>query len=215
MYSKNEGRMNVIGLVSVYDLLGLIDILDVEFIVDCGKVGKGDDVKIYPAIKPISYKLLNGSDIHVSFGIDYGYEERCTDLVYPRRVIPFFSVKHKWDEKKNEAKVSCLSLYIRNMRRLTIRISDNSKYGIKHSTVLKPCRDFPLDVWVQFIDLYRDAIIRKLKKDKWLMPVSEYEDIAFNRWWAYDDEVVFDDADVRSYVKKLGSNKPSCMGWLD
>ena len=45
--------------------------------------------------------------------------------------------------------------------------------------------------------------------------MSEYEDIAFNRWWAYEDEVVFDDADVSSYVKKLGSNKPSCMGWLD
>ena len=214
MYSKNEGKMNVIGLVSVYDLLGLIDILDVEFIVDCGKVGKGDDVKIYPAIKPVNYKLLNGSEIHVSFGIDYGYEERCTDLVYPRRVIPFFSVKHKWNEKKNEAKVSCLSLYIRNLKRLTIRISDNSEDGIKHSTVLKPCRDFPLDVWVQFIELYQNAISRKLKKTERLISVYEYEDTASYRWRDYEDEAVFDADDI-SYVKKLGSNKPSNIGWLD
>lgn len=209
-----DSRMNVIGLMSVYDLLDLIENWDIEFIVDCGRTNKGDSVKIYTAIKPVDYTLLSGEVVHVSFGIDYGYEERITDLLYPCRVIPYFSVKHKWDEKKNEAKVSCLSLYIKNLRRLTIRITDKNSGGIQFSTILKPCRDFPIHVWAKFIDVFRNSITKKLKQMKWLLPMSEYEGIARDRFNSRKDKVILD-ASAIAYVKRLGSNIPPCAGWLD
>ena len=209
-----DSRMNVIGLISVYDLMDLICDWDIEYIVDCGRTDKGDSIKIYTAIKPVDYTLISGEVVHVSFGIDYGYEERITDLLYPCRVIPYFSVKHKWDEEKNKATVSCLKLYIKNLRRFTIRITDKNKGGIQFSTILKPCRDFPIHVWSKFIYVFRNSVTDKLKQIDRLLPMSEYEEIARKRFDTRRDKVILD-ADAISYVKKLGSNIPPCAGWLD
>lgn len=211
---ENDSRMNVIGLISVHDLLDLIEDWDIEYIVNCGRTDKGDSVKIYTAIKPVDYTLLSGEVVHVSFGIDYGYEERITDLLYPCRVIPYFSVKHKWDEKKNEAKVSCLKLYIKNLRRLTIRVTDKNRGGVQFSTILKPCRDFPIHVWAKFIYVFRNSLTKKLKQTERLLSIPEYVEIAQERFDSRKDKVILD-ASAIAYVKRLGSNIPPCAGWLD
>lgn len=211
MYVNKDSRMNVIGLASIFDLLSLIDNLQIEWLVDCGT--NGDVVEVYPAIAPATYTLLTGEVLAVSFGLDNGFEERFTDLHYPKKVIPLFSVKHKWGKRKHEAKVTCFEWNLMNMDRFIIKVEDAND-GVGNVTVLKPARDFYGAFYDTFLDLFKSSICRKLKQTERIITESEYENFASDRWKDYEDTLVVDENSV-SFVKGLGHYKPSHLGWLD
>lgn len=209
MSIKNDSRMNVIGLASVYDLLELIGNLKVEWMVDCGT--NGDVVNVYPAIAPARYTLCSGELLDVSFGLDNGYKERFTDLHYPKKAIPFFSVKHKWGKRK--AKVTHFEWNLKNLSRFIIKVEDEND-GVRSPTVLKPARDFYGSIYDKFLDLFKYSICSNLAQTKRIIPESEYEEIASGRWKNYVDLLVVDNESI-PFVKGLGHYKPSHLGWLD
>lgn len=212
MYVRTDSRLNVIGLASVYDIFGLIENLHIEWMVDCGK--NGDAVEVYPAIAPVTYPLLTGEVLAVSFGLDNGYEERFTDLHYPKKVIPLFSVKHKWGKRKHEAKVTCFEWNLMNMDRFIIKVEDDNKAGVDSPMVLKPARDFYCALYDKFLDAFKRSICRKLKQTERIIAESEYEKIASDRWKDYVDLLVVGEESV-PFVEAIGRLKPPHLGWLD